>query len=102
MRVMSNDHHNHSGADLFGDQDEIATLSHNLMGSISALMMCEHMISRELSAYEVLHENSTLQTSLDLLKQTIGQIKETGDELMQASHRCIEGPSSTDSSEPSL
>ncbi len=104
MRVMSSTQHNSDNhkdkkVDTSAIQDEMSTLTHNLMGSLSALVMCEHMISKELSSYEVLQENSPLQTSLGLLKLTIDQIKGNGEDLMEISHRWNEA---TGRSEPSV
>lgn len=67
--------------------NDLERLTHGLMGSISALLMCEHMISRELASTSELATNATLQTSLELLKETVDQIHGYGDHLMQVSNR---------------
>jgi hypothetical protein len=66
---------------------ELSRLTHGLMGSISALVMCEHMISKELAPTDELALNPTLQTTLSLLKETADQIREYGDGLMSVSQR---------------
>lgn len=70
-----------------GLEQDLSRVSHNLMGSISALLMCERMLSRELAPTEELARNDMLQTTLSLLKETADQIREHGDELMMVSRR---------------
>jgi hypothetical protein len=61
--------------------NDISRLSHSLVGSISALVMCEHMLAKELAAQPELAEQELLQTTLTLLKESVEQIRDQGDEL---------------------
>lgn len=66
---------------------DLSRVSHNLMGSISALLMCEHMLSRELAASQEFAQNEMLQTTLELLKETAEQIREHGEDLKLVARR---------------
>jgi hypothetical protein len=69
------------------EEGELSRLTHSLQGSISALLMCEHMMAKELTPTEELASNPTLATSLTLLKETVDQIRDCGEELMRLSQR---------------
>lgn len=73
---------------------ELYSLTHSLQGSISALLMCEHMLSKELAPTRELADNPTLATTLSLLKETADQIREYGEALMGVSraYRHLEQP----------
>lgn len=66
---------------------ELSRVSHNLMGSISALMMCEHMLGKDVAASEELSANPHIVTAMALLKETADQIRDYGDHFMALSRR---------------
>ena len=68
-------------------EDEFGRLTHNLMGSISALLMCEHMLGKELASTQEYNGNPILRTTLSLLKETTNQIRDYGDQLMGVSNQ---------------
>ena len=86
---------------------DLASLTHNLMGSVSALLMCEHMIGTELGPSQEVANNPTLQTTLRLLKETADQIREYGEDLMKVSNTMarldlakLDGPLAVDKNHP--
>jgi hypothetical protein len=85
MKISSDQLAKTKAQDLLGH--DLSTVSHNLMGSISALLMCEHLLSKELAPTAELADNPTLQVTLSLLKETANQIRDHGDLMMQLSHR---------------
>lgn len=90
MNISSEQPHVASGSRIpvgSGLEKDLSQVSHNLMGSISALLMCEHMLSRELAPTQELAGNEMLQTTLMLLKETSEQIRDHGEELMRVSRR---------------
>ncbi len=68
-------------------EKELSRLTHDLMGGISALLMCEHMVAKELEAYPDVQNNEAFTTTMSLLKETAVQIREFGDQLMTLSHQ---------------
>lgn len=90
MNISSEPHQGTSGgvpssSSMDGLGKDISRVSHTLLGSISALVMCEHMLSKELAPSQELASNDMLQTTLTLLKETVEQIREHGDELRRLS-----------------
>ena len=73
-------------------ESDLSRLTHSLQGSISALVMCEHMMATELADTEELASNPTLEITLSLLNETVEQIREYGEELMRLSQRCRKTP----------
>lgn len=73
-------------------ESDLSRLTHSLQGSISALVMCEHMMAKELADTEELASNPTLEITLSLLKETVDQIRDYGEELMRLSQRCRKTP----------
>lgn len=68
-------------------EQELSRLTHDLMGGISALLMCEHMVSKELEGSPEAQANEALTTTMSLLKDTAVQIREFGDQLMTIAHQ---------------
>ena len=91
MNISSEQPHAASGGlpmtSTVGLSQDLARVSHNLMGSISALLMCEHMLGRELAAIPEFAQNEMLQTTLELLKETAEQIREHGEEIKLVARR---------------
>lgn len=70
-----------------GMETELSRLTHDLMGGISSLLMCEHMITKELAHNVEAQANSDLQTTMSLMRDTAAQLRQYGDKLMDLSHR---------------
>ncbi len=66
---------------------DLSRVSHNLMGSISALMMCEHMLGKDVAASRELSSNPHITMALALLKETADQIHAYGDQMMAMARR---------------
>ena len=65
---------------------ELSRLTHDLMGGISSLLMCEHIITKELEACSEAQANEALQTTMSLMRDTAAQIRGFADQLMDISH----------------
>ena len=86
MKISSETYPTGNGLPALNLRTDLSQISHNLMGSISALLMCEHMLSKEFATEEVLSENPTVATVLSLLRDSAEQIRVYGHELMELSH----------------
>lgn len=82
---ISSEHSQVSASAALGQ--EFSRVTHNLMGSISALMMCEHMLGKDVAASSELSDTPHLVTTMALLKETADQIRDYGDQLMVMSRR---------------
>ncbi len=65
---------------------DLSRLTHDLMGGISSLFMCEHIITKELETNSEAQANETLQTTLSLMRDTASQIRDFAEQLMDISH----------------
>lgn len=82
MDISSSD----SGATTKPLETELSRLTHDLMGGISSLLMCEHIITKELEASPEAQANEALQTTMSLMRDTAAQIRGFADQLMSISH----------------
>lgn len=67
-------------------EGDLSRLTHDLMGGISSLFMCEHIITKELETNSEARANETLQTTMSLMRDTAAQIRDFAEQLMDISH----------------